>query len=77
MELSKAQPGSWYTIREVGPENQDLESRLLAHGFVPGEKIMVKRYAPIFKDPILVQLGHSQLALTKSEANSIRLLQLD
>ena len=79
MELAKAKLNSWYSINKIehNEETAVLESRLMAHGFIPGEKIMVKRMAPIFKDPILVQIGNSQLALTKSEARLIHVNSLD
>ena len=77
MELSQAKVNNWYSIKCIDGNNKDLESRLFAHGFVSGEKILVKRFAPIFNDPMLVQIGSVQLALTIFEAKNIQILKLD
>lgn len=80
MELVTAKKESWYSIKEIKGLNEpgdQLYSKLLAHGFIPGERIMIKRFAPIFKDPILVQVGNTQMAITKTEAQNIILKQLE
>ena len=49
----------------------DLESRLMLLGFIHGELIIVKKKAPIFKEPILVEVRGRMVALTKSEAELV------
>lgn len=71
MNLANAKLNNWYFIKEVEGEGHNLHSRLMAFGFIPGERVMVKRVAPIFKDPLLVQIGNSQMALTVDEAMNI------
>ena len=54
----------------VGPT--DVESRLMHLGFIPGEEIMVKRKAPIFHEPLLVEVRGRPVALNKLEASLIK-----
>lgn len=71
MRLANAKLNNWYFIKEIEDSGDMLHSRLMAFGFIPGERVMVKRLAPIFKDPMLVQIGNSQMALTLNEAMNI------
>jgi Fe2+ transport system protein FeoA len=77
VELASAEINNWYTIKELRGSCDELHSKLMSHGLIPGETVMVKRFAPIFKDPILIQIGNTQLALTKTEAMNIILNKLD
>lgn len=49
----------------------DLESRLMLLGFIHGEIITIKKKAPIFKEPLLVEVRGRMVALTKSEAQLV------
>ena len=42
----------------------------------PGARIMLKRKAPLFFDPLLVQVELSQFALSKNEAKAIEVGEL-
>lgn|GEM_PF-1529996 len=46
----------------------DIESRLMHLGFIHGSKIIIKKKAPVFKEPILVEVRGRMVALTKAEA---------
>jgi Fe2+ transport system protein FeoA len=46
----------------------EIESRLMHLGFINGAKVTVKKKAPIFKEPILVEVRGRMIALTLSEA---------
>jgi len=73
MKLSEALKNLTYTISNITCDDGDLLARLHALGFTPGTQLMIKRWAPIFRDPILVQLGDSQIAISKTEAQMILL----
>ena len=49
----------------------DIESRLMHLGFVDGAKIVVKRKAPFFKEPLLVEVRGRLIALSKAEAELV------
>lgn len=46
----------------------EIESRLMHLGFIYGEKIVIKKKAPFFQEPILVEVRGRMIALTNSEA---------
>ena len=50
----------------------DLESRLMHLGFVDGAVIEVKLKAPLFQEPLLVEVRGRLVALTKSEAEMVQ-----
>ena len=52
-------------------ELTDLESRLLHLGFVKGETIVIKKKAPIFKEPLLVEVRGRLVAMSSSEAELV------
>ena len=55
-----------------GPgELTDIQSRLMLLGFIHGEKIIIKKKAPIFQEPILVEVRGRMIALTKNEASMV------
>lgn len=73
MTLDQAPRNRWFCIDSIDGAQENFKSRLLTYGLVPGEKVLVKQMAPIFKDPILIQLDSTQLILTKNEAKFIQL----
>ena len=55
-----------------GPgELTDIQSRLMLLGFIHGAKIIIKKKAPIFQEPILVEVRGRMIALTKNEASMV------
>lgn len=48
----------------------DLSLKLMEMGFLPGEKILVDKIAPL-GDPISVKIGTYLLSLRKEEANAV------
>ncbi len=50
----------------------DVESRLMHLGFIEGAKIEIKLKAPIFHEPFLVEVRGRMVALSKSEAQMVR-----
>lgn len=48
-----------------------LEKRLLEMGFVEGTPITILHQAPFTKDPIIIQLRNSRIALRRNEAECI------
>jgi Fe2+ transport system protein FeoA len=49
----------------------DIESRLMHLGFVHGATIEVKKKAPLFKEPLLVEVRGRLIALSKAEAELV------
>ena len=76
MLLSKSDKNKWYQVSEISSEDSDLEFRFYKMGIYPGARIMLKRSAPIFKDPVLIQVELSQFALSKKEAQAIKVGEL-
>jgi Fe2+ transport system protein FeoA len=52
-------------------ELSDLESRLMHLGFLHGEVIRVTRKAPLFKEPLLVEVRGRCVALSFDEASLV------
>lgn len=50
----------------------DIASRLMHLGFVQGEKIKITRKAPLFKEPLLVEVRGRLIALSSSEAELVQ-----
>lgn len=50
----------------------DIESRLMHLGFIDGETIRVTKKAPLFKEPLLVEVRGRSVALSFSEAELIQ-----
>ena len=50
----------------------DIASRLMHLGFIHGEKIKVTRKAPLFKEPLLVEVRGRSIALSFSEAELVK-----
>ncbi len=73
MILTEAQNKISYEITEVDLKDLDENSisKLLHFGFVEGERIKLITKVPIFKEPLLVEIRGSQIALTKREARLI------
>ncbi len=53
-------------------ELSDLESRLMHLGFLHGEVIRVTRKAPLFKEPLLVEVRGRSVALSFDEASLVK-----
>jgi Fe2+ transport system protein FeoA len=53
-------------------EFSDIESRLMHLGFMDGETIRITNKAPIFKEPLLVEVRGRSVALSFSEAELVR-----
>ena len=49
----------------------DIESRLMHLGFIDGATIEIKRKAPLFKEPLLVEVRGRLVALSKAEAELV------
>lgn len=50
----------------------DIASRLMHLGFIDGEKIKVTRKAPLFKEPLLVEVRGRSIALSFAEAELVQ-----
>ncbi len=76
MNISQAPLHQSLVVSSFNPEESydlnEIESRLMHLGFIFGEKIIVKKKAPFFKEPILVEVRGRMIALTNSEASLVK-----
>ena len=81
VSLAALSPGSRARVVSVGCGSttpSPLERRLLELGFVHGEQVEILAEARPGRDPFVVRVGHTTLALRRREAQSICVeLQLD
>lgn len=76
MTINEAPLNSLLTVKSFSPEHDgefsDIESRLMHLGFLSGETIRVTKKAPLFKEPLLVEVRGRSVALSASEAALVR-----
>ena len=74
VSLAALPPGTRGYVASVGSRVaalSALERRLLEFGFVHGEQIEVLAEARPGRDPFVVRIGHTTLALRRREAQSV------
>lgn len=75
MTLNQAPLNTVLTVCFSTHESEDISditSRLMHLGFIHGEKIKVTRKAPLFKEPLLVEVRGRSIALSFSEAELVK-----
>lgn len=77
MRLSEAVLSHTYTVTSVEVVNEIYNSRVVQLGIIPGVEVQLVKKAPIFKDPLLFNLGESQIALTTEEASHILIEEVE
>ncbi|MBV8342871.1 MAG: ferrous iron transport protein A [Gammaproteobacteria bacterium] len=74
VSLAALAPGAAGRVVGVGSGARTLpalERRLLELGFVPGEPVSILTEARPGRDPFVVRVGHTTLALRRCEAQSV------
>ncbi|HUA87996.1 MAG TPA: FeoA family protein [Steroidobacteraceae bacterium] len=74
VSLAALPPGTSGHVVSVGTGTgalSALERRLLEFGFVSGERIEILSEVRPGRDPFVVRVGHTTLALRRSEAQSV------
>jgi ferrous iron transport protein A len=74
VSLAALPPGTAGRVVSVGSSGgvlTALERRLLEFGFVSGEHVQILAEARPGRDPFVVRVGHTTLALRRREAESI------
>ena len=74
VSLAALPPGAAGRVVGVGSHGatlSPLERRLLEFGFVSGEQVEILAEARPGRDPFVVRIGHTTLALRRREAESI------
>src|SRR5215469_9704530 len=74
VSLAALPPGTRGSVVGVGSHSAPLsalERRLLEFGFVSGEQVEVLAEARPGRDPFVVRVGHTTLALRRREAQSV------
>ncbi len=76
MTINLAPLNQKLTVRSLSEQDNnelsDIESRLMHLGFIDGAVIVVKRKAPLFQEPLLVEVRGRLIALTKDEAELVK-----
>lgn len=68
MKLSQLSPGQSGVIKEF--TDVEMSVKLMEMGCLPGERIVVERFAPL-GDPMAIRVSGYQLSLRKLEASTI------
>ena len=68
MKLSQLLPGQSGVIKEF--TDLEMSVKLMEMGCLPGESIVVERFAPL-GDPMAIRVSGYQLSLRKNEASTI------
>jgi ferrous iron transport protein A len=74
VSLAALPPGTRGRVVGVGTHSETLsalERRLLEFGFVSGEQVEILAEARPGRDPFVVRVGHTTLALRRREAQSV------
>jgi len=74
VSLAALPPGTRGSVVGVGSSTAPLsalERRLLEFGFVAGEQVEILAEARPGRDPFVVRVGHTTLALRRREAQSV------
>jgi ferrous iron transport protein A len=73
VSLSSLRPGTAAVVLAVGHSTTvtPVERRLLELGFVSGERVEVVAEARPGRDPFVVRVGSTQLALRRREAETV------
>ncbi|MGV3706933.1 MAG: FeoA family protein [Arcticibacter sp.] len=73
MKLSQLQPGQSGVVKEF--TDLEMSVKLMEMGCLPGELILVDRFAPL-GDPMAITVSGYQLSLRMQEASTIILDQI-
>ena len=72
MTINQAPLHKYLRVKSFGSQElkeiSDIESRLMHMGFLEGARIQVVKKAPLFKEPLLVEVRGRLIALSSSEA---------
>jgi Fe2+ transport system protein FeoA len=76
MTLADSKINVWYSVEDFHCKDEQLRSRFYKLGIFPGVKVMLKRKAPIFRDPLIFQIDDIQIIMTCAEAQSVKVSEL-
>ena len=60
-----------FSCKDEDRDLSDIESRLMHLGFIAGQVIKVTKKAPLFQEPLLVEVRGRQVALSLAEAGLV------
>ena len=76
MNLTEAIINQNYTVKNLVTTDAALMRRYFQLGIYPGVKIVLLRKAPLFKDPLIFEIGESMhVVMTKAEAAFIEVME--
>ncbi len=78
-DLSALEPGEEARVSRLrgemeaplSPRDHQIRSRLFRMGFLDGEPIKLLNRAPLFQEPILVEIKGAQIALSRREGSFV------
>ena len=73
MKLVNAKRGKTYKIESISETTPDVLSMLQQQGLIPGEEVRFIQSAPLFKDPLLIEVHGCQMAISRHISDSIEL----
>ena len=68
MKLSELKPGESGIIKEF--LDLDLSIKLMEMGFLPGERVLLERIAPL-GDPVAIKVSGYEVSVRKADASTI------
>lgn len=76
MNINQAPLNQRLVVRSFSQEDEnrslsDVEARLMYLGFIAGQIIKVRKKAPVFNGPLLVEVRGRQVALSLAEAGMV------
>ncbi|MBD63771.1 MAG: hypothetical protein CME62_01075 [Halobacteriovoraceae bacterium] len=71
MTLETATIDKSYRIMSLEDIDEALKARLFQFGLVPGSIVRLKRKAPLFSDPFLIEVSGSQIVISKEHARVV------
>lgn len=71
MTLETAETNRDYKVLSITNLDEQMKTRLFQFGINPGAIIKIKRKAPLFRDPLLLQVGQAQIVISKDHARNI------
>jgi len=74
MTLETAIKQTPYKVQRILSLEEEITTRFYKLGIFPGVKIVLKRKAPLFSDPLLFEVEGAQIALTKKEASYLEVI---
>ena len=71
MTLDLANINQTYRISSLNIDDQEVLTRMAQFGLNQGAVVRLMRRAPLFNDPLLIEVGGGQIVISKDQAKAI------